>query len=421
MSAAENSTWHLNEMQRLMRRWAELAPYNAMLAVRIACRSDVEHLQMAVAKAMHDVGWGVPVFAGDRVRFVAPPRVNIETPQVALERHIGAEMNRPFSHNEVPVRFFVIEEPDDTHWLGFTVDHWICDEYTAWELLRRIYPGGQLSEPPRRQPRKQRQPFTRKRWASCLRLWPELGRQLLQHRDSFRMPLGEPLDFRVGTFHRDLPNGLIARLVEVAKRSAATVNDLFLAACAQAFGEFRDTHFTGRRRSIGVAMPMAARRSGDTPGSSNSLGCSLSYGTLVIDRPEASSVGRLIGQVAAKTRELKASGRAVATALALTRVWWDLSRGRYAKATLFQRGIPLVCGVSHANLNRIWIRQAEPRLLEYRRVGPTGPIAPMTFMIAQIGDRLTLDVTYRTTAFAEETAKALADRFVVYLDQIVAP
>jgi len=85
---------------------------------------------------------------------------------------------------------------------------------------------------------------------------------------------------------------------------------------------------------------------------------------------------------------------------------------------LFQRSMPNVCGLSNVNLIGSWIDQAGPVLRDYRRIGPTGPIAPLILMLTSIGDRLTVEVTYRTTAFTREDAERLADRFSLFLQSL---
>jgi hypothetical protein len=78
---------------------------------------------------------------------------------------------------------------------------------------------------------------------------------------------------------------------------------------------------------------------------------------------------------------------------------------------LFQRGMPNVCGLSNVNLSGSWIEQAYPTLREYRRIGPAGPIAPLILMLTSISGRISVEVTYRTTAFTQPDAERFADSF----------
>jgi hypothetical protein len=80
--------------------------------------------------------------------------------------------------------------------------------------------------------------------------------------------------------------------------------------------------------------------------------------------------------------------------------------------------VPQACGISNVNLTGSWVEEARPRLLDYRRIGPTGPIVPMLFMITTIGSRLSIDVTYRTTALTQDHAEFLTDRFVLRLSSL---
>ena len=43
-----------------------------------------------------------------------------------------------------------------------------------------------------------------------------------------------------------------------------------------------------------------------------------------------------------------------------------------------------------------------PQVLDYIRISPTGPLLPMVFTLTTIRQRLSLSVTYRTTALKQE-------------------
>ena len=59
------------------------------------------------------------------------------------------------------------------------------------------------------------------------------------------------------------------------------------------------------------------------------------------------------------------------------------------------------------NLTGSWIEQSD--IMEYRRIGPTGPAIPMLLVITTFRGRIFLDVTFRTTAFAESEATSLVN------------
>ncbi len=419
MSAPRNEPIRLNDIQSIMRSWSELAPYQFIHAMQIDGSADVCRWRLAAEQAVQELGLGAPDFLGNTVRFSQAPSVRIDLPEIDLDQHVDAEMNRSFSRDELPVRFFVIEQPGNSHWFGVVVDHWLADDYSCRQLLHGIFLRYHSSESENRftSPRQCISPPLRQPGFAGLR---HLVKQVAIHRRAFRLPLGDALDFRVRTFRRTLPDGFIDTLRLLAKERAATVHDLFLVGCVQAFGEFRKAQFDGKRQGIGLVTAMDLRRFEGSGEGETAFGCALGYFFVVVFQPEASASGSLIRDMASKTRLLKASNRAGLGELKWVQALLAVSRSPRARATLFHRGVPQVCGISNVNLTGSWVEEARPRLLDYRRIGPTGPIVPMLFMITTIGSRLSIDVTYRTAAFTRHHAEFLTDRFIMRLSSLAA-
>jgi hypothetical protein len=104
--------------------------------------------------------------------------------------------------------------------------------------------------------------------------------------------------------------------------------------------------------------------------------------------------------------------------VAPTLLLWRLSRSPRARATFFQRGAPLVAGLSNVNLTGSWIEQSETT--EYRRIGPTGPIVPMVLVLTTLRGQMSMDVTFRTAAFSPAEARRLVDDIIDRLPGITA-
>src|SRR6266511_4043633 len=100
----------LTAFQSLMRAWSGLAPYNFIHAMRLERPADVERWCRAAEDALRTLELGAPV--------------SIETPQTNIDTHLEAELNRPFSPEDLPLRFFAIEAPGGGHWFGVVIDHW---------------------------------------------------------------------------------------------------------------------------------------------------------------------------------------------------------------------------------------------------------------------------------------------------------
>ena len=135
----EPRSFRLNAMQTLMRRFTELAPYNFIHVMHLAAQADVHRWREAAELAVAGLGLGAPRFAEEHVCFLSTPRITIEIPDVSLDAHLDAELNRAFSPDELPIRFFLREEADHTHWFGIVIDHWLADDYSCRQLLQRIF------------------------------------------------------------------------------------------------------------------------------------------------------------------------------------------------------------------------------------------------------------------------------------------
>jgi hypothetical protein len=57
-------------------------------------------------------------------------------------------------------------------------------------------------------------------------------------------------------------------------------------------------------------------------------------------------------------------------------------------------------------------------VLDYLRISPAGPLSPLVFTLTTIGRRLSLCVTYRTTAFRDDRTREIVDDFVRRLETI---
>jgi hypothetical protein len=84
--------------------------------------------------------------------------------------------------------------------------------------------------------------------------------------------------------------------------------------------------------------------------------------------------------------------------------------------------MPLLAGISNVNMTGSWADQEvappdRPAVLDYFRVSPVGPLLPLVFTLTTLRDRLSLNVTYRKTAFTRDEAELIADDLVNRLCQ----
>ena len=137
---------------------------------------------------------------------------------------------------------------------------------------------------------------------------------------------------------------------------------------------------------------------------------------MVLDQPEKRTLRELASTVARQTTKGKAHARASHFLWNLRGaqwVWDHLSTPR-SQALYSQKTMPILAGISNVDLTGSWadeqaaLADGHATVLDYFRVSPVGPLAPLLFTLTTIRDRLSLSVTYRTTAFSRAESEQLA-------------
>ncbi len=403
-----------------MRRWAELGPYNAGHVMRVTGAADLERWRAAITAVLRQMG------AGDC------ENVLIAAGFQDLEATIATELNTPFAARSCPLRAFIIPGGNETHFLGVMFDHWFADSYSMRLLMQRFFvsyqrPNGGAELPPIQFANTEaNEAFGKHKNAfSGIAALSACIRSYQRHRRAHRVKLSNPLDFRTDFLLIDLPDGLIDRLRAAAKDCNATVNDLFLGAAGRVLGaRTAEARSCSRRNRIGLATAVDLRPlAGKTL--DKVFGFFLSYFTVVLEQPEEVQLPKLAAEIARATAASKSKVEPLRFILGLRimRLIWDTFRGPRRKALLFPKALPLIGGISNVNLTGSWMDQKDvisdgPRVIDYLRVSPVGPLLPLVFTLSTIGNRLSLGLTYRTTAFARTEAEQIADDFVTTLSSI---
>jgi NRPS condensation-like uncharacterized protein len=403
-----------------MRRWAALGPYNAGHVMRVSGAVDLERWRTAITAVLREAG-----FEKCQESSIAP------SPH-ELEATIARELNTPFAPGDCPLRAFVISKESDSHFLGVIFDHWFADSYSVRLLMQQFFLSYQR---PNRDPGASPIRFATGEASDILgksrNVFSGIGalfacvRSYLHHRRAHRINLRNPLDFRADFLLIDFPDGVIDRVRAVARNCAATVNDVFLAATAQVLGvRTADARSRSKRNRLGLATAVDLR-----PLVGEALdgmfGFFLSYFTLVLERPEEVPLPTLAAEIARETGAIKSRAEPIRFILGLRimRMIWDIFPGARRKAQLFPKTLPLMGGISNVNLTGSWMEQRElasgkPQVIDYLRISPVGPLLPLVFTLSTIGNRLSLGVTYRTTAFSRADAEQIAKDFVDVLLKI---
>jgi hypothetical protein len=433
-----------------MRRWSGLHPYNAGQVMEVSGPPDRARWKHAVEAVIRDLGLGKPRFTGGEfaVQFIPVAEIAIEQAEGGLEAFFSEELNRPFAAGDLPIRFCILPAPSKgehgagSHYLAAVYDHWIADSRAMRELMHRIYDRYRAGEGGATLP-----PLTlvaapfEKLFRKHISLLPraqamrESLKNIWRHRNGFRLNLRNPLDFATGFAMRELPDGLIQRLHAFARQQKASVNDLFIALIGQSLGAYtaperlkkskKPMHFA--RRKLGIGTIVDIRDAAAEP-----LDCVfnlyLSSFTVLLESPEKRPADELTRAVAAETSRVKKSLAAVRGffALAAARFWYDVYDSPRFRASLLHKTVPVVAGISNVNMTGSWAdpngnaaaQGDEPRVLDYIRISPVGPLIPVVFTLTTIGGRLTLCVTYRKTTFKGERLGALVDDLAKRLEAV---
>jgi len=236
----------LNLFQATMLRWRSRHPYNAAHAARVDAPFDEARLRSTVAATLEAAGLAGYVLDARRGRYEwrggaaevaldvvrSAPSVD-ESLRATIERTLEAAFPRDGGY--CPFRFHAVVDVD-AFWLVLAYDHLIAGGDSAAALLGAICAGYLGGPPPRRlerHPARFRRLVLRHPWqgAQAAALLPRLASRAKRAR---RAPGLEVRDGRNAFLTASLDAAAVARISAVAKRCAATRNDVLMAAVLRA-------------------------------------------------------------------------------------------------------------------------------------------------------------------------------------------
>ncbi|MGH7214372.1 MAG: hypothetical protein ACREIT_06385, partial [Tepidisphaeraceae bacterium] len=364
---------------------------------------------------------------------------------IGLDAFISEELNRPFdapgtgADGVFPFRPFVLDDPaGDSHFVGVVYQHWIADSVSIRLLLREWfvnrYDPRQARLRPVNLPRGGYWRFfgphkagwrlgegflSSVRWSSRFKRVRRIERQ-----DAFS-------DFRVKFSLHAVPDGWIDRL-HAATRGAGTprnngisprptLNDLFLAAIAEACHRHVPVMLTPKRQDLALGTIVDLRPHGPDD-LSDTFGMFLGF-TSVVCRPRdlEGDWPRLVRTIATQSALHKQTGVPQASPV---RMLAGLVAGRLLErdgtVTFYRKRVPLAGGISNVNLNRTWAADYHPDpLIDYMRVSPTGPMMPLVFTTTTLGKRFHFGLTRRASIINDDAANAIASSFIERLTGLI--
>ena len=412
----------LNIFQRLTRQWDQLHPYNAAQSMHLDGNADIGRIEEAWRSALTELGLG-PVRCNGGNYFYSTAKdlhqsVHVPSPALSVDAYLTAEMNRPFTADEgTPFRPFVLTE-SGSHFLGVVYHHWIADSVSIRSLLREWFL--RLYQPERAQ----RIPF-KQPTAGYWRLFGpdaanwDLGTNVLDvFRWSSRLKLARRVENRSFpdlktqfTLHR-LPDGLVDRLLPVARAAGATLNDLFLAAMARACDRYVVAPPARRRTDLALGVIVDLRASAPDM-LADTFGLFLGFTSVLCGIEHLRDWDRLLAHLTQQNRQNK---RNTSAQTSMLRILGGSIAGRLLSRRgvleFYRKRIALAAGISNVNLNRTWVADYHPSpILDYIRVSPTGPMLPVVFTPSTLGNRLHFGLTHRVSVLPEDIAAQCADTF----------
>jgi len=424
----------LNVFQRLIRQWDTLHPYNVVQMVKVRGSLDVEALRNAWHDAMQSLGLGLVSVTGASYRFsclngqAIYHNVRLCPRETILEDWIAEELNRPFDASEtVPFRPFALAG-EDHFWMGFSYQHWVTDNSGVRLVMREWFvrmfdPAAADQRPVRLRSARYVSLFNplRSGWHAGEALLSSLRWQCQLRRVR---RIENPQDFaklsvRCHIMHP--PEGLIDALCRAARARKVTVNDLFMAALAEACDKYVPVERRYHRRELAVGTIVDLRSKSDRT-LEDVFSPLLGFASVSCRPATLANWDKLLGAIAFQTRRQKRTG---VPQYSWLRMLAGLAAGKMLSReeilTFYRKRVSLAGACTNVNLNRSWaLRYHLNPLLEYVRAAPTGPITPLVIAATTLGHRLSLTLTYRAAILTEDRAAALGAMILNRLGKVAA-
>lgn len=418
----------LNIFQKLMRKWELVHPYNAAQVMQIAGNADPATVASAWESALADTGLGRLRFDGGGYSFEilngqADP-FGVVFPHTAFAEHLSLELNRPFDQErEPPFRPFVIREA--AHFFaGVVYQHWVADSASIRMLLREWLV--RLYDPPaaRRRPLELPSSGYWEKIGPRRGGWQVVESALGMIRRYTRMRRVQKIASTNLDDHRTqfslfaARDGLIDPLRRFANDRGAKLNDVFLAALAEACA----LHVPLQRRTNRADMAVGSivdLRPFCPDDLSQVFGLFLGFTNVVCRPHELAGFERLLRTVSNQTKLQKQTGVAPASL-----IWMGaaMTIGKLSRPEelyhFYRKELPLAGGISNVDMSKTWAAQYHPApLLDYIRISPTGPMTPLVLTTTTLGEKFHLGLTHRSGLIPPEQAAAVAQDFLARLER----
>ena len=425
-SAHLNMTRHrefpgeLNLFQRMMLRWRELHPYNAVHVAYVERPLEAARVRGTVAAVLQAMGiTGFALDAAQR-RYVyrggpVEPELDVVDAEDAdldraLSREIAAQLNRPFAIG-APLRFFAVASADGFH-LGLAYDHFIAGGDSAAALLGIIVAqivGAPVDDPALRP---SLYPVT---YAALVRRHPAWFARALAAmpaiaRDSksvYRCADRDPEDTRNAFEAIRVDAADTVALRSRARAQGVTLHDLVVAILLKTLAPIAAGRNTERRRrEIGVATIVNIRKDFgvDTAGAFGQFLASMRIAHAVPDGIGVDALARDVRAITSPIKRERLYLRTLYGLLFAAAAWRFMSVGQ--RLRFYAKHHPAWAGVSMLDVDPLWPTSLRPAA-RYTRGVSTGPLTPAVLAISTTTTGMSVGVSWRRTVLPDEFPQRL--------------
>lgn len=417
----------LNLFQRMMLRWRDMHPYNAVHVVLVPRPLREVPVAERIARVLEAHGLTGLVLDRRHRRFDyegGPAEVVLEVlaggadPVGVVCREIERQLNLPFPRapRENPFRFFAVTGANAFH-LGLAYDHFIAGGESVALLLNTIAEACAGAAPfeaaPELYPATYRGLFLRHPGVLA-KLLSNLPQLIAKSRRSFRPRYRTEEGAHNGFAYFRIEPEQSATLRRMSRAWGVTVTDLFLAGMLLALSPLAaDRHRGGGRRELAVASIVNAREDfGAEP--QRVFGQFLASFSVAHPLPEGIGLRELAQDVHTSTARIKHDKLYLQTimALGLSALMWPFLSGRRREG-FYAKYHPVWGGVTPLNVDALWGKSGrnDVQSWEYFRAVPTGPLCPLVFAVTTAQNTMHVGVSYRTAAFSRATVDDVTASF----------
>jgi hypothetical protein len=322
----------------------------------------------------------------------------------SLPQELERQLNTPFTYQDAftPFRCVVFSEPQAFS-LAVAYFHPVADAESVVFLLKAIieaYRGTGVTEGEYERYPAPRDKLLRSHPGVLARKLASLPAAIRKMRFTCRPNYRDAGNCHNQVTMFSLSSATLGGLVQSAKASGVTLNDLFLGILMKAASELAPNRSpSDRRKNLAIGCIVNTRRDLGLDGRRD---FGLFLGSFVVHHaaPVGIRLADLARDLGRQTRDIKQKRLYLGAALELRfgRLMSSLfSESRRRK--LYQKHYPMWGGLTNMNLNALWPQLAEDRPVDYVRAVCTGPVTPLVASITTMGQAAQVSLTYRSTVF----------------------